>query len=274
MFAAGDGATATARGSYHEELNSATYDAYYSPLRRLQAADILEQLSRLPLSSRRLLDIGCGNGTFVSCARAAGFDAFGIDTSLPPRADCHAAGFLAVRSLTEQERLGERFAVVTLLNVIEHIAEPATFLQEVRRLVEPGSVLVLAHPLVNGSIYRACHLLFRMFGPRMAGPWKTLLQWQSSAPHVFLPTLEGTLRLISATFGRCRVSVRYQKIVSVRNLHKRVRLEAERVRVGRVRQGAMLLAGLGLAIAGRLAAVSGYPDEVFIVVETPAAPGA
>src|SRR5216684_256693 len=38
-------------------------------------------LAHLPVRSGRLVDVGCGNGTFVAAARELGFDAVGIDFS-------------------------------------------------------------------------------------------------------------------------------------------------------------------------------------------------
>ena len=112
------------------------------------------QLGRLPeaaLKGLDVLDVGCGAGLLAEPMARLGADVTGIDPSerAIEVARRHAeAGALAIRyrPATADQLLdeGERFAVVTALEVIEHVPDPEGFAYELAGLLRPGGVLVLS----------------------------------------------------------------------------------------------------------------------------------
>lgn len=96
-------------------------------------------------SGLRLLDVGCGNGTFVGLANEAGFDAYGLEQSGDAvriaRQACPDKIFHgAERDLAQQS---ERFDVVTLFHSLEHIPGPLGYLKEIQKLLRrPGKLVV------------------------------------------------------------------------------------------------------------------------------------
>jgi 2-polyprenyl-6-hydroxyphenyl methylase / 3-demethylubiquinone-9 3-methyltransferase len=98
-----------------------------------------------------LLDVGCGGGIAAEALAARGLQVLGID---PAAATIGAAqGHAAHRGLTLDYRiataetvLGEgcRFAVVTALEIIEHVSDPGAFLRVLGGLLEPGGMLFLS----------------------------------------------------------------------------------------------------------------------------------
>ncbi len=116
-----------------------------------------------PAGGRRLLDVGAYCGYFVDVARAAGFDAEGIELSR--WAVAHARGLgLPVRNETIEERArsGARYDVVTLWDVVEHLPDPRRELEAAARLVRPGGHL-------HVSTIDAKSLVARLLGRRW--PW-------------------------------------------------------------------------------------------------------
>ena len=100
---------------------------------------------------QRVLDVGCGAGLAAEVLAKTGFSVLGIDAAadLVAAAAAHAAGQrldLAYRVAAPEDLLAEaeRFDVITALEVIEHVADPADFLRTLRRLARPGAVLVLS----------------------------------------------------------------------------------------------------------------------------------
>jgi ubiquinone/menaquinone biosynthesis C-methylase UbiE len=101
----------------------------------------------------KLLDVGCGDGVFLSRMRAAHWAVDGVD--FDPKAienarlryglDLHHGDLLALR-LPENS-----FDAVTLSHVIEHVPDPVALLQEVRRILKPGARTVITTPN-NGSL--------------------------------------------------------------------------------------------------------------------------
>lgn len=95
----------------------------------------------------RLLDVGCGVGTFLSVARRRGFEVTGVDIAAPPVRVARDQGFDArVGSLADQCFPEASFDVVSLWDVIEHVEDPVALLREIRRVLKPGGTLLLETP--------------------------------------------------------------------------------------------------------------------------------
>jgi 2-polyprenyl-6-hydroxyphenyl methylase/3-demethylubiquinone-9 3-methyltransferase len=98
-----------------------------------------------PASS--ILDIGCGAGLASEALAALGHRVLGVDAAAEAvaAAEAHAAqsGLDIEYRVGAAEDLvteGRRFAVVTALEVIEHVANPAKFLRLLAALLEPGGL--------------------------------------------------------------------------------------------------------------------------------------
>ncbi|HEV2603570.1 MAG TPA: bifunctional 2-polyprenyl-6-hydroxyphenol methylase/3-demethylubiquinol 3-O-methyltransferase UbiG [Microvirga sp.] len=104
-----------------------------------------------PLTGLRILDIGCGTGILCEPLAELGASVIGAD----PAERVIAVGAARAETLglaidyrgQTAEALaeaGERFDVVTAMEVIEHVADTRLFLQTCAELVKPGGVLVLS----------------------------------------------------------------------------------------------------------------------------------
>jgi SAM-dependent methyltransferase len=106
-------------------------------------------LAARPNAGGRLLDVGCGEGTFLRYALRS-YDVDGIE--LDERAVERARSALGdrVRRVTVEQLAGEernaRYDVVTLFEVLEHVADPLGTLRTCRALLRPGGFLVLSVP--------------------------------------------------------------------------------------------------------------------------------
>lgn len=98
-------------------------------------------------SGRRFVDIGCGGGGFVETLKRYGF-AIGVDAS-PEAVDFARRRGVDVRQgrLPDQVQLAdESFAVVTMLDVVEHIDDEQATLGTAFRLLHPGGHLMITVP--------------------------------------------------------------------------------------------------------------------------------
>ncbi len=117
-----------------------------------------------PLGGLRLLDIGCGSGTFVRLARRAGVEAMGLELSREAAAIAEREAPGAVMEGSEEEILeqGRVYDVVTLFHSLEHMTTPFRFLKKLRRILkEEGSLIV--------QVPNAGSLQARVFGSRWYG---------------------------------------------------------------------------------------------------------
>lgn len=93
----------------------------------------------------RLLDVGCGGGSFLQAALEAGFDAYGLEQS--PEAcriaEREAPGRVIQGSESELAAQGESYDVVTLFHALEHLPQPFKYLKGLQKLLrKPGTLLV------------------------------------------------------------------------------------------------------------------------------------
>ena len=104
-----------------------------------------------PLAGRRALDVGCGAGLLAEPLARLGAAVTGIDASAEviDAARAHAAlSGLAIdyRAGGIESLTGERFDLVTSLEVIEHVADTAAFVRGLVGALAPGGLLVLSTP--------------------------------------------------------------------------------------------------------------------------------
>ncbi len=111
------------------------------------AADAL----RFPLAGKHVLDVGCGAGLLCEPLARLGGHVTGVDAA-PENiavAQAHAAQSglsIAYRAgELEQQKLGQ-FDVVTCMEVIEHVADPAAFLTQLVARLKPDGLLLLSTP--------------------------------------------------------------------------------------------------------------------------------
>jgi 2-polyprenyl-6-hydroxyphenyl methylase/3-demethylubiquinone-9 3-methyltransferase len=102
-----------------------------------------------PFAGLAILDVGCGAGLFAEPLARLGGDVLGIDPApasigVARRHAEETGARLSYRVATVEELAGEtaRFDVVTAMEVIEHVADPARFVAEAASLLNPGGLFL------------------------------------------------------------------------------------------------------------------------------------
>ena len=105
-----------------------------------------------------LLDVGCGDGSFLEFATSLGWSAVGVDPDPAAVAAARRRGVQAMTGgLESQGYPSGRFDVIVLNHVIEHVHEPVRLLCECRRLLTEGGRVVIATPNAQSAL----HLRYR-----------------------------------------------------------------------------------------------------------------
>lgn len=148
------------------------YDSYYSEdnlavpdfiNRRLD--EIIAGFSSYKRGGR-LLDVGCGAGTFMQAARRSGWEAVGVEVSATAAEHNRAEGFEVFNGELAEARYPEgHFDVVVLSEVLEHVSEPREMLREVLRVMRPGGLLWATTPNGQGFSARALGLKWSAVSP-------------------------------------------------------------------------------------------------------------
>ena len=96
----------------------------------------------------RVLDAGAGRGRFVATARAAGYDASGLEPSARGvQAAREVYGLQLQRARIEDARVDSAsYDAVTLWHVLEHVEDPGAVLDVVGSWVRPGGALLVGVP--------------------------------------------------------------------------------------------------------------------------------
>lgn len=106
-----------------------------------------------------LVDIGAGIGLLVDTAKEMGFDAFGVEPSLPSvRAAKKYFRVSLDTSLSALKRKGKLADVVLLNHVVEHLPDPKKALGDVAGMLRSNGLLVIGVPNISsliGSLKRA-----------------------------------------------------------------------------------------------------------------------
>ncbi len=119
-------------------------------------ADLEYELQILPLAVshlgglERVLDLGCGEGRFAAELQRAGAEVLAVDVAEEPLRRARSANPALELSLVAPEGGWELpdagFDVVWAGEVIEHVADTAGWLSELRRVLRPRGTLLLSTP--------------------------------------------------------------------------------------------------------------------------------
>jgi len=144
---------------YYQDTPSVTYQGHYSEnelaQKRMRAKVLLYAVERAKSHSNglsRFLEVGCGEGFVLQAAAQDGYEVCGVDYSdfglskfhpelrnfLQTGDACQVLGVMIAR--------GDCYDVCVLQNVLEHVREPKALLEQVYKVMDRDSVVVVTVP--------------------------------------------------------------------------------------------------------------------------------
>ena len=113
------------------------------------------------LTDQRALDVGCGGGILAESMAQRGAQVLGIDMGEAPLAvarlhQLESGVALDYRRITAEELAGKEpasFDVVTCMEMLEHVPDPASTIQACARLLKPGGHLFFSTINRNPKAY-------------------------------------------------------------------------------------------------------------------------
>ena len=110
-------------------------------------------------SERRLLELGCGTGTFLQVATGRGWSGRGIDVNAESVGVCRAAGLDVVCGTFPHPTFdGQAFDLAVMSDFIEHVTDPLAVLRATRERLAPEGLLFITTPDVGSPLARAAGL--------------------------------------------------------------------------------------------------------------------
>jgi SAM-dependent methyltransferase len=132
----------------------------------------------------RVLDVGCATGALLAALRDRGWEAQGVEISEAQARYGEARSGLPIYAGTLESAAfpAASFDLVHASHLIEHLNSPASFLDEVARVLAPGGLLALTTPNADG------------FQARLLGP-----RWRSAIyDHLYLFSLRSLRALLKS----------------------------------------------------------------------------
>jgi 2-polyprenyl-3-methyl-5-hydroxy-6-metoxy-1,4-benzoquinol methylase len=112
-----------------------------------------------------LLDVGAGTGTFVRLAKSHGWDATAIELNMDSADLLAKEGYqVIVKPLEMADLSPNSFDVVTLWEVLEHMADPRSLLKHAGKLLTSKGILLILVPNAGSLVTRILHEKSNTFG--------------------------------------------------------------------------------------------------------------
>ena len=113
-----------------------------------------DECNRTPLAGKRALDVGCGAGLLCEPLARLGAAVTGIDASpeviAVAREHAAAMGLQVDYRVGDVAALGGEFDLITSMEVIEHVADPAVFVGALAKRLASGGLLIMSTPNATG----------------------------------------------------------------------------------------------------------------------------
>ena len=127
-----------------------------NPVRLKYIRDMIDQhwqcdeCSRTPLEGKSALDVGCGAGLLAEPLARLGAKVIAIDASpeviAVARDHAAARGFEIDYRAGDVQKLTGQFDLITCMEVIEHVADPAAFVKALAKRLARDGLLILSTP--------------------------------------------------------------------------------------------------------------------------------
>jgi SAM-dependent methyltransferase len=133
-----------------------------------------------PFAGGRVLDYGCGDGTFLRFLQASDVPpALAVGAEIDPRVviDCQrrfaafpGVRFVDVAALERADEAGS-YDAIFCMEVLEHVTDALPLLADFERLLRPGGTLVISVPIETGLPVLVKQLVRRVAGWRRIGDY-------------------------------------------------------------------------------------------------------
>jgi len=129
--------------NYYSELYSHTPPKFSNGLKMI--INYLREKGIKDFNSLELLDIGCGDGTFLQLCKEKGFKVAGVDINQAAVNLCKTKGISEVIHGRIDEVPGD-FDIITMFDVMEHLVDPQNLLMRVWKKLKPGGIIYIETP--------------------------------------------------------------------------------------------------------------------------------
>lgn len=133
---------------YYDPNQSWLLKSLFFPLRPLVRGALVKP-------GARLLDVGCGAGSFLKKMEKYGMEVYGVDFSKVAVSRARTSGLNVFHGSLEKAKFSdEYFDVITLNHVFEHLHDPLKTLRELKRILKTKGTIIMGVPNANAIGYK------------------------------------------------------------------------------------------------------------------------
>lgn len=102
----------------------------------------------------RILDVGCGGGSYLYRLKQWGWQTYGIEPSAAGAAQARKLGLDVQHGMLREGKYPDQyFDVVRLSNVLEHLPDPKDTFEEIRRVLKPNGLVYVTVPNTRSLVF-------------------------------------------------------------------------------------------------------------------------
>ncbi|RAU84258.1 class I SAM-dependent methyltransferase [Pontibacter arcticus] len=129
----------------HSNTTNGIINKAYHVVRSITTKQKVELINRYSLAKGSILDYGCGTGKFLAACKKDGWEIRGVEPNAKAKAIASSeTGEIIATDL--QDIQGEKFEVITLWHVLEHIHTLNETIEELISLLQEDGTLIIAVP--------------------------------------------------------------------------------------------------------------------------------
>ena len=171
---------------FHEELAREWDQKYRQPSFKRRAQAVLDPLNDRDLAGQLWLDVGCGSGYLSRRLMERGCCVVGVDGSkamldvaqgLAEELYRTKALFCRISTVERLPLCSAAFDGVICSSVLEYLADPGACLQQLFRVMKPGSLLIISVPHRRSLIRRSLKLAYRLTARLLRKPWPNYIHY-------------------------------------------------------------------------------------------------
>jgi len=166
----------------YERVIDTYFDSQENDPRYVQFYNQLEQLAKQHVSGRAILDVGCGEGVFLSTISDE-WSKQGVEPSAAGADLARKRQLDVSRGTLDSAPSQYQADLISALDVIEHVIDPHHFFESFKRHLRPGGVLLL----LTGDA--------DSYAARVAGPQWSYLRW---CGHISVFSQSGLRKLLQS----------------------------------------------------------------------------
>lgn len=128
----------------HTDSSKSLFDKAYQSVKKMMLARKLKLINSFATKEKKILDIGAGTGDFLQYISQHNWKVSGVEPNEKARNLAKSKNLNLLKDLSSFNN--EKFDVITLWHVLEHIPNLKEQIEQFHHLLKPNGVLVIAVP--------------------------------------------------------------------------------------------------------------------------------